>query len=520
MNINFGQLMLQTARQFRDREALVNVERNRRFTFMELHLLTNRISNMMRDRFGLGFGDIYINLAENDNCSLVNMWMLKGAVTGAWLNYRDSYEEHVRQIEKVKPKLAFVEVDLVEKYYPLLHGMGCEVVSMDDPSEEKEGLHYFWDLVDEASDAETGIEYDIDEHLPLFRFTGGTTGKGKCAMYTAGNILAGAQQFHGDPANSLRSGMRHVHVTPVTHGAGVFILPVFFKGGTNLTQNLPDLKTFCETVQKEKLTSTLLIPTLLYLFLETDFHTQYDLSTLETVYYGAAPMSPDKLVALKEKFGNIFLQGYGSTEAWPMITLLSQEEHEGDPKWLGSAGSPMPGVEIKIMDDDGNEVPIGDTGEIWMRSRPVVQGFFDNPEQTAEEFQDGYWKSGDMGYIDDAGRIYIVDRKKDMIITGGFNVYAIEVEAALNAHPDVLMSAVVGVPHEKWGEAIQAEVVLKEGAKLSEEDLIAFCKEKTSKYKAPKAIAFVEELPTSGVGKVLRREVRQKYWAGKERSVS
>jgi acyl-CoA synthetase (AMP-forming)/AMP-acid ligase II len=401
----------------------------------------------------------------------------------------------------------------------LLQGIGCEIVCFDEPPETKDGLHSFWDVVNEASDDETGVEYDIDEHLPLYRFTGGTTGKGKCAMYTAGNILAGVQQFHGDPANSLRSGMRHIHVTPVTHGAGVWVLPVHFKGGTNLTLNLPDLKAFSEAVEKEKVTSTLLIPTLLYMFLETDYDVQHDLSTLEDVYYAAMPMSPEKTVLLKEKFGNIFVGGYGSTEAWPMISMLSKADHEGDPKWLASVGCPMPGVEIKVMDDDGNEVPMGETGEFWMRSRSVVPGYFDNPEQTAEEFQDGYWKSGDMGYIDDAGRIYLVDRKKDMIITGGFNVYAIEVEATLNSHPDVLMSAVVGVPHEVWGEAIQAEVVLKEGRTVSEEDLIAYCKEKTTTYKAPKAIAFVDSLPMSGVGKVLRREVRKKYWEGMDRSI-
>ena len=245
MKINFGQMMLQTARNFPDREAIVNTERNRRFTFMELHLLTNRVCNMMRDRFGLGFGDIYMNLVDNDNSSLLNMWMLKGAVTGAWLNYRDSFAEHAWQIEKVNPKLAFLESDLLEEYYPLLRDKGCEIISMDKPAESREGLHYFWDLVNEASDAQTGVEYEIDEHLPLYRFTGGTTGKGKCAMYTAGNIIAAMTQFHGDPENSLRSGMRHMHVTPMTHASSLFVLPIFFKGGTSITLNIPDLESLC-----------------------------------------------------------------------------------------------------------------------------------------------------------------------------------------------------------------------------------------------------------------------------------
>jgi len=523
MKINFGQMMLQTARNFSDREALVNVERNRRFTFMELHLLTNRICNMMRDRFDMGFGDVYTIILDNDNASLLSAWMYKGVATGAWLNYRESYEEHVWQIDWVSPKLAFLEAELVEKYYPLLRDRGCEIVCMDKPPVAREGLHYFWDLVDEASDAETDVEYESDEHFPLYRFTGGTTGKGKCATYTTGNCLAHTAQIYGAPENYFHSGTRHVHITPMTHASFLIVLPVFFKGGTSITLNLPDLQGLCETFQQEQATSSLLVPTLLYRFLENDFHAQYDLTSLETIFYGASPMSPTRLLQLKEKFGNIFAQFYGSTEAMG-ISTLSKRAHEGTTEAelakLKSAGRPFFGVELKIMDDDGKEVAQGQTGEICVRSRSVIKGYFRNPEQTATEFVDGYWKSGDLGYIDEAGRVYIVDRKKDMIITGGFNVYAIEVEAGLNAHDAVLMSAVVGIPHEEWGEAVHAEVILKEGAQAEPAELIDFCKEKLGRFKSPKSVAFVQQLPTSSVGKVLRRDVREKYWAGQERAVS
>jgi acyl-CoA synthetase (AMP-forming)/AMP-acid ligase II len=172
------------------------------------------------------------------------------------------------------------------------------------------------------------------------------------------------------------------------------------------------------------------------------------------------------------------------------------------------------------MDNDGRPVAVGEIGEIWLRSRSTVRGYFENPEQTAEEFVDGFWKSGDMARMDENGYVYLVDRKKDMIISGGFNVYAIEVEAAIDAHESVLMSAVVAVPHEEWSEAVHAEVVLREGASLTEEELIGYLKQKLGAYKVPKTVTFAEALPLSPVGKLLRRVVREKYWKNSERRVN
>src|SRR5690606_10381935 len=186
---------------------------------------------------------------------------------------------------------------------------------------------------------------------------------------------------------------------------------------------------------------------------------------------------------------------------------------------MGSAGRVTPGVEVFIADEDRNELPAGQTGEIRIRCRAVVTGYYRNPEQTAAEFIDGAWCSGDLGYIDELGYLFIVDRMKDMIISGGFNVYAVEVESALASHPSVLMSAVVGVPHEEWGEAVHAEVVLRPGAAASSDELIAHVKGKLGSYKAPKSVVVVSDLPLSAVGKVLRRQVRDKYWAGRSRNV-
>ena len=523
MDIDWGRMLSQVAKRFPDKEAIVNIERDRRFTFMELHLLTNKICNMLKDRFGLARGDIFATILDNDNISLLHFWMFKGEATPAFLNYRDSFEEHIWQLDYASPKLCFIENELLDRYYDALRERSIEIICMDPVSGEREGVFYFWDLLENASDAETGVIKDFEDETVLIRFTGGTTGKGKSAMYTIRNLMGPMGAMHGFYEELITRRTRFLNITPLSHATSLFVLPIYFKGATLVTMNVPDLKAFLANVQNEKITSTLLVPTILYRFLEVEVEKMFDLSSLDMVFYGASPMSPDKLRGLQKKFGNIFIQAYGSTEAVPPVTILGKEEHADESEEgiarLSSAGCVCPGWEVFIADDDGNEIAEGETGEIWIRGPGVIKGYYQNPEQTDAEFKDGYWLSGDMGYMDRKGYVYIVDRKKDMIITGGFNVYAAEVEDSLNSHPAVLMAAVVGIPHPEWGEAIHAEVILREGEQVEELDLIEWCKDKKGKYKAPKSITFVSELPLSAAGKVLRKNVRDKYWKDEERRV-
>jgi fatty-acyl-CoA synthase len=519
MKVNFSRQLLQVARQFSGKTALVNVEKDRSFTYMELHLLTNKICNVMKDRFDLKMGDVYGNLLENDNNSLFGFWALKSLPSGMWFNYRDSFEEHIYQIDYLSPKIVFVEKEIIEKpeYYAAFRERGIEAISMEKPVQKLEGVHYFWDLIETASDSEVDVEYDLEEHISLYRFTGGTTGRGKCAMYVLKNFSAGINQLFSQPENLIDGNTKMLHVTPLSHATSLFVLPLYYKGATQYTMNVPDLNKLCEVVEKHKITSTFVVPTILYRLADLGLEKKYDLSSLETVYYAASPMSPAKLEELQSKFGNIFVQGYGATEAWPFVTMLGKSDHEinaeEDKVKLHSAGRPLLGVEVKIVDSEGNEAPIGETAEIFIRSAAVIKGYYKAPEETLSEFtEDGYWKSGDMGYLDKDGFVYIVDRKKDMIITGGFNVYATEVENVINGHPAVQQSVVIGIPHEVWGEAVHAEVILRESAAITEEELIDFAKSKLGKYKVPKSIEFVTELPQTAVGKVLRRRVRDSYW--------
>jgi len=447
--------------------------------------------------------------------------------TAVMTNLRDSVDEHRWQVELAKPKVVFIENRLLDSHAPMLREAGCTIVTMDplDGSQKGNaaGVLILQELIDGVTDADNDIALDQHAHTVLMRFTGGTTGRGKCAMYSIDNLLACRDGAYASPELGFDAGTRMLHVAPLTHGTQVMFYPTFFAGGTNVTMNALDLDLWCRVAEAERATHSFLVPTALYRLLEMQRANPRNFSSLRTIIYGAAPVSPAKLNELIDCFGPVFTQGYASTETPMFVSVLDKSEHRTDSpqavRRMSSAGRVTPGVEVFITDADGRELPPGQTGEIRIRSRSMIQGYFGNPEGTAAEFIDGAWRSGDMGYIDEDGFLFIVDRLKDMIISGGFNVYAIEVEAALASHPAVLMSAVIGIPHADWGEAVHGEVVLRQGASVSAEELITHVKSKLGSYKAPKSLAFVETLPLSVVGKVLRRNVRDKYWQGRQRQV-
>ena len=524
MKMNFSRVMATMALRFRDNPAIVNVERDRRYSYAEYHRLTNRIAHMMRHALGLGAGDKVLLILENDNLSLLHFPAIyKQEATFVFSNLRDSPEEQARQIDHVKPKLVFIETRLVASYRDMLAGRGCRVVAMDRSPDLPGDVACFWDLVEAASDADNDVELDVHDHTAILRFTGGTTALGKCAMYSIDHFMAMRDSFYLITDMAYDEDTKYLAFTPMSHASLMPFVATFFCGGATYTLNTPDLTQWCETVQRERITQSLMVPTLLYRLLDMNSSKTFDLSSLRTMIYGAAPIAPAAVERLVAEFGQIFVQLYGASESIMFVSALRKREHRADTEAararLASAGRVSAGVELVIADLDGRPLPNGQTGEIWLRTRATIGGYYNNPEATAAEFENGYWKSGDVGYVDDDGYLFIVDRKKDMIITGGFNVYAIEVEGALVEHPAVLMSAVVGVPHPDWGEAVHAEVMLRDGASATQEELIDHAKQRLGSYKAPKTVTFVSELPLSPVGKVLRRQVRQRYWVGRDRQV-
>ncbi len=523
MLMNVGRVFRDIAIHYGDRPALINIERDRRFTYGALRDISNRVCNFLKRRFHMKGGDFYATVLENDNMGLFHPWMLKSPVGGVWIDVRESLNDVIERIGYTEPKVVFMENRFLPQLYEHCAGAGIDMVLMDPVKDPKPGVHYYWDLVDEASAEEVDEEFVIDDtnkHISVLRFTGGTTGQPKCAMYSFSNLWTWGcnpahyfQTFPYDhPAALLFS--------PIHHAAsGSIMIPVHIKGGAIVTLNKADIEDIGRAVEKEKIDMIYTVPTVLYRMLDHGAHKRFDLSSLKTIRYGAAPISPAKLEAVLEIFGHIFVQGYGATECWPSCTILGREDHRTDNpesiKRLASIGRPFPGQEILICNDQGEELPAGEQGELWIRGANTVGGYYKAEELTRENFTpNGFWKSGDIGYMDEEGYVFLVDRKKDLIISGGYNVYSTEVENCLNSHPAVNFSAVVGLPDQDWGEAVNAAVVLKQGRSASAEELIGYCKERLARYKTPKNIQIVRELPLSPAGKVLRRKVRDAMLEG------
>jgi acyl-CoA synthetase (AMP-forming)/AMP-acid ligase II len=312
--------------------------------------------------------------------------------------------------------------------------------------------------------------------------------------------------FSGRPA--------YLALAPLTHAAGVLCFPVLALGGRIVVMRAPDLSRFLKLVEEERITHTFLPPTLIYMLLGHEDVGTTDLSSLQCFWYGAAPMSTARLEEALTTIGPVMAQLFGQSEAPMMVSMLPPAEHfDADgtvaTRRLASAGRPAPLVQVAIMDTEtGTLLPTGERGEIVVKSSLVMAGYYKNPKATEEASRFGWHHTGDVGYLDDEGYLFIVDRLKDMIITGGFNVYSAEVEQALMQHPGVRDCAVIGLPDEKWGERVEAVVELKPGETVEAPELIAFVKERIGSVKAPKRITLSPELPRSRVGKVLKADVR------------
>jgi acyl-CoA synthetase (AMP-forming)/AMP-acid ligase II len=311
---------------------------------------------------------------------------------------------------------------------------------------------------------------------------------------------------------------------PLTHASGVLTMPVTARGGTVVVIERADPERILEAIARHRVTELFLPPTVIYRMLELPDVEERDVSSLRYLLYSSAPMSTDKLKRAIEVFGPVMMECYGQVEAFAAVSYMRPEEHfvAGAPApdgRLASCGRPYPLVAVDIRDDDDRSVAAGESGEICVRGDLVMKGYYNAPERTAETIVDGWLHTGDIGHLDGEGYLFVTDRKKDMIISGGLNVYPSEVEQVLWSHPAVEDCAVIGVPDDDWGESVKAVVELVPGAEASAGELIALCKDRLGSVRAPKSVDFVASLPRSGNGKVLKRDVRESYWAGQERRV-
>jgi long-chain acyl-CoA synthetase len=376
---------------------------------------------------------------------------------------------------------------------------------------KKDGFLFYEDLLLNALDIEPMVEVDEND-LAILMYTGGTTGLPKGVMLSHRNIMT--SMYGMIIAFSFTINDSTCFILPLFHIALWPVLSLLMVGGKSVILRRAEIGEILRSIHQEKCTHINLVPTLLTWLLDDPRIDEFDLSSLRLIGYSGSPIAVEVLKRSIAKFGNIFTQGYGLTEAAPIVTVLFKEDHvvEGPRmKLLSSVGKVGLPVEARIVDDEDRPLKPGEVGEVVVRGKNVMMGYWKNLELTAKALRVGWLHTGDVGTVDEDGYIYLLDRKADMIITGGENVYPKETEDALYEHPAVRECAVVAAPDDRWGEKVQAAVVLKTGQTATEAELITHCKARLAGYKCPKKIEFWDELPKTSVGKILRREVRKHF---------
>lgn len=380
------------------------------------------------------------------------------------------------------------------------------------------GQTCFWEFAEQFEPMALRVSARPDDVIRL-AYTGGTTGKPKGVMLTNRSMWMQALTLMG--ARPLPGELRLLCPTPISHGAGAMLVPTLWRGGTIILQRGFDPERYLAALELHKATATFLVPTMIYSILDHPGAKTADFSSLEMVSYGASPMSPTRLQEALRVFGPVLVQSYGQTECPSNILFLSQEDHvRRDVDTLGSAGMPYPGVTVALLDENDMPVEQGAVGELCVRSPLVMEGYWKLPELTAQVMRNGWLHTGDMAYRDEHGYYFLVDRKKDMIISGGFNVYPKEIENVLGAHEAVAAAAVFGVPDGKWGEAVKAVVALRPGMSVGEDELKAAVRSAKGPVNTPKSIDFVDALPLTALGKPDKNRLRKQYWSGQDRRIN
>jgi fatty-acyl-CoA synthase len=411
------------------------------------------------------------------------------------LIFDPAFAERARQLKERVPSLT-----RLLSYGPA--GIGLDLVALAASFEPQP-------LVAPAVDA---------DDIPALAYTGGTTGKPKGVMATYRSSATMAQIMVTEW--QWPDEVRHLVCTPLSHAGAAFFVPLLLRGGSMVVLPAFEAGAVLEAIERQRITTVMLVPSMIYALLDHPRFAQTDLSSLQTIFYGASPMSPTRLQEALRKLGPIFFQFYGQTECPQTVCVLRKEEHDPDDlARLASCGRPVPWVGVALLDDEGNEVPKGEPGELCVRGPLVAKGYWNKPDETAQALQGGWLHTGDIAREDSRGFVAIVDRKKDMIVSGGFNVFPREVEDVISTHPALAAVAVIGVPSDTWGEAVKAVVVLREGATLDVDELIALVKERKGSHHAPKSVDVVDSIPLSPLGKPDKKALRARYWAGADRLV-
>ncbi len=356
------------------------------------------------------------------------------------------------------------------------------------------------------------------EDISALAYTGGTTGRPKGVMATYRSSAAMAQIMVSEW--QWPDEVRHLVCTPLSHAGSSIFVPLQLRGATMFVLPAFEAGAVLEAIERHRITTVMLVPSMIYALLDHPKFAETDLSSLQSVYYGGSAISPTRLREAIRKLGPVFVQFFGQTEAPMTLCVLRKEEHlVDDPARLATCGRPVPWARVALLDDDGHEVAKGEPGELCVRGPLVMRGYWNKAEETAQALEGGWLHTGDVCREDEQGFLTIVDRKKDMIVSGGFNLFPREIEDVISRHPAVAAVAVVGVPDEKWGEAVKAVVVARPGQDIDAAELILLVKAHKGAHHAPKSIDVVDAIPVSPLGKPDKKALRARYWAGADRLV-
>jgi fatty-acyl-CoA synthase len=513
---SYSQVIVEALTRYPSRDAFVLGDR--RVTYAESASLTSRIRQAFIDRGIRPGGAVGILSPNAPEVFLVQAATFLTGARYSGLHPLGSVSDHVflcddARIELliVHPKFAEVGAQIAAGSHTVQHVMtlGPTDTGAEDLLAVVAGLT-----------ARPLRPLPVDEEdVAWLQYTGGTTGVPKGVMLSHRALVQEVQTLTA--SWGLPETPRYLASSPITHAAVLPIVPTLARGGTVVLMQGFDPEAWLRTVRDEQVNYAFVVPTMLYTMLDSVDLAKHDTSALESLVYGAAPMSPARLLEAHQEFGPILMQVYGQTECLGMTTSLRKDEHDpiNQPDRLTSCGRAAAGILVELLDDAGNPVPDGAVGEISVRSRVVMNGYWDRPDETAEALRGGWLHTGDMAMRDPDGFLHVVDRKKDMIVTGGFNVYPKEVEDILGQAASVSDVAVVGLPDEKWGESVTAFVVAKPGATVDIDLLAALVRERKGPHQVPKRIEIVSDLPKTAVGKIDKKALRSAYWSGEDRLV-
>jgi len=496
---------------------------SRRLTYAEAGKTANRLGHALRAS-GLRPGDRFAFLAKN--CLEYSYLFFAASKSGAVpvpLNYRLAAPELAYIVKDSGAKLIIAQSEYVSLLESVRSDLGAATMFVSLGATAAPGWRDYDQWIGACPDVDP--ESPGDDGVDLYQmYTSGTTGRPKGAILTHRAVTANIHQVR--VAMETANNERVLIVAPLYHAAAALTMigTVLAASSLLIHEDFNPLEVV-RALSEERITRTTLVPAMIQacLLMVPDIAAR-EYPHLELVVYGASPIAGETLRRAMEVFRCDFAQGFGMTETSAVLTVLTREDHRravaGRPELLLSAGRALPGTEVRIVDENDDALPPGTIGEIAGRGDQIMRGYWNLPEATVEALRGGWLHTGDAGRMDADGYVYIEDRVKDMIVSGGENIYPREVENVLFAHPAVADAAVIGVPDAKWGEAVKAIIQLKPGTSATAEDIIEFCRGKLAGYKLPRSADFVAMIPRNASGKVLKRELREKYWAGHTRRVS